>query len=123
MRTLVVAAITVGLVHACARDARAQGPPPVLTLAQAVQDALTRNDRLVNQQDTLAQAELGVRLARTAFRPQVTPNILGSFGQTNVNSQTYRVDLSQRFTTGTELRVGAGAASAQIPGLPDSGAD
>lgn len=104
--------------------ARAQTPaPPVLGLGQAVLEALDRNDRLINQQDAVAQAELGVRLARTAFRPQITPNILGSFGQTNVSSQTYRVDLSQRLTTGTEFRVSAGAASAQIPGAPSGATD
>lgn len=97
--------------------------PPVLSVAQAVLEALDRNDRLVNQQDAVAQAELGVRLARTAFRPQLTPNILGSFGQTDVNNQTYRVDLTQRLTFGTELRVSAGAASAQIPGLTASADD
>jgi outer membrane protein TolC len=115
------AVLALGLVTLPA-DARGQAPATALTLAQAVADALARNDRLVNEQDTVAQAELGVRLARTAFRPQITPNILGSFGQTDVSSQTYRVDLSQRFTTGTEIRLGVGAASAQIPGLPDSGA-
>jgi outer membrane protein TolC len=47
--------------------------------------------------------------------------MLGSFGQTDISSQTYRVDLSQRLTTGTELRVSTGTTSAQIPGL--SGGD
>ncbi len=89
----------------------------VLTLTQAVEEALVRNDRLVNQHDTTVQADLGLRLARSEFTPKITPNILGSFGQTDVSSQTYRVDVSQRFVTGTELRLGAGAASAQIPGL------
>lgn len=99
------------------------GAPPVLSVGAAVDEALQRNDRLVNQQDAVAQAELGVRLARTAFRPQLTPNILGSFGQTDVTNQTYRVDLTQRLTTGTEFRVSAGAASAQIPGLTASADD
>ena len=96
---------------------------PILTLAQAVDEALIKNDRLINQHDSLEQADLGVRLARNQFQPKVTPNILGSFGQTDVTSQTYRVDLSQRFTTGTELRLGVGTATSQIPGdpgLPDS---
>src|SRR5262245_19369946 len=80
--------------------------PPIVTLARAVDEALAKNDRLITQHDTIEQAELGVRLARNQFQPKVTPNILGSFGQTDVNAQTYRVDLSQRFTTGTELRLG-----------------
>lgn len=90
--------------------------PPVVSLAQAVDEALVKNDRLVNQHDTIEQAALGVRLARNQFQPKVTPNILGSFGQTDVSSQTYRVDVSQRLTTGTELRLGVGTATAQIPG-------
>jgi outer membrane protein TolC len=89
---------------------------PSLTLEQAVLEALSHNDRIAAQRDAATQADLGVRLAKNAFQPKVTPNILGSFGQTNVSSQTYRVDVSQRFVTGTEARVSAGAASAQIPG-------
>ena len=88
----------------------------VVTLANAVDEALARNDRVINQRDTTQQAELGLQLARNAFQPKVVPNILGSFGQTNVTSQTYRVDLAQRFTTGTEVRLGVGTATAQIPG-------
>lgn len=91
---------------------------PVVTLAQAVDEALAKNDRLVTQHDTIEQADLGVRLARNQFQPKVTPNILGSFGQTDVSAQTYRVDLSQRFTTGTEVRLGLGTATSQIPGTP-----
>jgi outer membrane protein TolC len=91
---------------------------PVVSLAQAVDEALVKNDRLINQQDSIEQANLGVRLARNQFQPKVTPNILGSFGQTDVSSQTYRVDLSQRFTTGTEVRLAVGTATAQIPGQP-----
>ena len=94
---------------------------PVVTLAQAVDEALVKNDRLVNQHDTIEQASLGVRLARNQFQPKVTPNILGSFGQTDVTSQTYRVDLSQRFTTGTEVRLAVGTATSQIPGSRRAG--
>ena len=104
------------LVAACAR-LEAQ-TAPVVTLAQAVGEALVKNDRLINQHDSIEQADLGVRLARNQFQPKVTPNVLGSFGQTDVSSQTYRVDLSQRFTTGTEVRLGVGTATAQIPGQP-----
>ncbi len=94
--------------------------PPLLTLEQAVDEALARNERLVSQADTIAQADLGLRLARNTFRPKVTPNIFGSFGRTDVSSQTYRVDVSQKLVTGTELRLGAGTVSAQIPGQPGS---
>jgi outer membrane protein TolC len=88
----------------------------VLTLTDAVNEALVKNERLVNQGDAITQADLGLRLARTEFRPKVTPNIFGSFGRTDISSQTYRVDVTQKLTTGTELRLSTGTASAQIPG-------
>jgi outer membrane protein len=95
----------------------AQGPP-VLTLSQAVNEALVKNERIINQHDTTEQASLGVRLARNTFQPKVVPNILGSFGQTDINSQNYRVDVTQKFVTGTELRTSVGTSTAQIPSLP-----
>lgn len=94
----------------------AQAPAPVLTLKEAVGEALAKNERLVNQGDSIAQADLGLRLARNAFRPKVTPNIFGSLGNSDISSQTYRVDVSQRLTTGTELRLSTGTASSLIPG-------
>src|SRR5919201_753161 len=97
--------------------AAAAQPAPPLTLQQAVDEALVRNDRIVSQGDAIEQAALGVRLARNAFQPKVTPNVLGSFGQTDVNSQSYRVDVSQKFTTGTEVRLGLGTSTAQIPSI------
>ena len=112
-----------GLLAMTAGSAAAQSPPrqQTLSLAQAVDEALSKNDRLVDQQDFTAQAELGVRLARSSFRPKIVPNINGSFGQTDVSSQNYRLDLTQRLTTGTELRLGVGTSTAQIPGSPASG--
>jgi outer membrane protein len=90
---------------------------PMLTLQQAVQEALVRNERVLDQHDATEQAMLGVRLARNAFQTKVTPNVLGSFGQTDVNSQNYRLDVSQKFTTGTEVRLGVGTSTAQIPAI------
>jgi outer membrane protein TolC len=90
--------------------------PPVLTLTDAVTEALAKNERLVNQSDGIAQADLGLRLARNTFRPKITPNIFGSFGRNDGSGQTYRVDVSQKLVTGTELRLSTGTASAQIPG-------
>ncbi len=84
-----------------------------LTLGSAVQQALERNDRLIGALENEAQADLSLRLARAGFRPKMTPNILGSFGQSNVKNQTYRLDLSQKFTTGTELRATVGTSSDQ----------
>ena len=104
------------MLQAATAGVSAQGGK-TLTLAQAVDEALARNERLVNQHDTIAQADLGLRLARNTFRPKVTPNIFGSFGRTDVSSQTYRVDVSQKLVTGTELRLSTGTASAQIPSV------
>jgi len=92
--------------------------PPLLTLEHAVSEALAKNERLLNQHDNIEQSALGVRLARNTFQPKVVPNVLGSFGQTDINSQNYRVDVTQKFTTGTEVRFGVGTSTSQIPGLP-----
>src|SRR5262245_414722 len=92
--------------------------PPLLTLEQAVSEALIKNERMLNQHDNIEQSALGVRLARNTFQPKVVPNVLGSFGRTDINSQTYRVDVSQRFVTGTEVRLGVGTSTSQIPGEP-----
>jgi outer membrane protein TolC len=70
---------------------------------------------MINEQDSIEQARLGVRLAQNDFRPKVVPNIQGSFGRNDLINQTYRLDLSQRLATGTELRAGFGTATAQIP--------
>lgn len=87
----------------------------VLTLKDAVREALDHNDRLVNQRDAVEQADLSVRLANNNFKAKVVPNILGSFGQTDVTNQTYRIDVTKRFMTGTEARIGVGTSTAQIP--------
>lgn len=87
--------------------------PPILTLEEAVEQALAENDRLARSRDSLEQANLSLRLARSAFKPKVVPNILGSFGQTDVSNQTYRVDLSQRLTTGTELLATVSTATSR----------
>ena len=99
-------------------------PPPALSLADAVGEALANNERIVNQSDAIAQADLGLRLARNAFRPKVTPNIFGSIGRDDISSQTYRLDVSQKLVTGTELRLSTGTVSSLIPGqLGDASSD
>lgn len=98
-------------------------PSDVLTLTQAVGEALRQNDRMVNQNDESERASLSVRSARSAFRPKIVPNVQGSFGQTDVSDQGYRLDLAQRFSTGTEVRVGVGAATSQIPSPFQGGQD
>jgi outer membrane protein TolC len=89
----------------------------VLTLSQAIDEALQKNDRIIAQHDSGERAGLAVRGARSAFTPKVVPNVRGSFGQTNVSDQSYRLDLSQRFVNGTEVRVGSGTSTAQVPSL------
>src|SRR5262245_24752830 len=114
---LVVSAIAGGLTPLCAQ----QGAR-VLTLAQAVSEALLRNDRIINQHDNGEHAGLAVRAARSTFQPKLVPNVRGSFGQTDITDQSYRLDVNQRFVNGTEIRVGAGTSTAQVPsaiGLPD----
>jgi outer membrane protein TolC len=85
----------------------------LLRLEAAVREALEHSERTAEARDGVEQAELGRRLARNAFHPKLVPNILGSFGQTDVANQTYRLDLTQKLPTGTELRAGVGATSAQ----------
>lgn len=116
--------VLIGAAVVAASSAAASAQSSSLTLDAAVQEALAKNERLVNQLDATAQADLGLRLARNTFKPKVTPNIFGSFGRTDISSQTYRVDLSQKLTTGTELRLSVGTATAQIPGvIPDVTSD
>ena len=106
-RLCIAVLLGAALIQAASVGVAAQGAK-VLTLAQAVDEALAKNDRLINQHDTTTQADLGLRLARNTFQPKVTPNIFGSFGRTDISSQTYRVDVSQKLVTGTELRLNVG---------------
>jgi outer membrane protein TolC len=93
---------------------RAQEPESV-TLDLAVRTALAQNARIVNQRDAVEQAALFRHAAGDAFRPKLVPNVQGSLGQTDASAQMYRFDFLQRMTTGTEVRAGFGASSAQIP--------
>ncbi len=96
-----------------AAPAAKAAPAPLLTFAQAVAQALERNDQLLSAQDGVVRAQLGLKLARSAFHPKVVPNIFGSIGQTDISNQTYKVDVVQKLTTGTELRASVGTTSAQ----------
>ena len=120
LRALVCAACT--LLFWSSAAAQTPKPAPTLRLEDAVKEALASNERIVNQGDSIAQADLGLRLARNTFKPKVTPNIYGSLGRDDISSQTYRVDLSQKLTTGTELRLSTGTATSIIPGEQGSGA-
>jgi outer membrane protein len=90
-----------------------KNPVARLSFAQALAEALQRNDRLANEQDNMARANLGLKLARSTFHPKVVPNIYGSFRETDISDQTYRMDVLQRLTTGTDLRLSVGTTSAQ----------
>lgn len=90
---------------------RAQEPAPLLPLAEAVHLALANNERMLNARESIERARLGVALAESAFGTSITPNVLGSFGQSDVRNQTYGLGASRRFTTGTEVRMDVGAAT------------
>lgn len=101
-----------------ARPAHAQ-TPDAITLDLAVHAALMQNARVVNERDAVEQAALFRHAARNVYRPKLVPNVQGSLGQTDAAAQTYRVDFLQRTTSGTEVRAGFGASSAQIPSTTD----
>src|SRR5262245_40025532 len=113
----VAAAAGLTLIVSSAVTPHAQDARRVLTLAQAIDEALQHNDRMLAQHDNGERAGLTVRGARSAFTPKVVPNVRGSFGQTNVSDQSYRLDLSQRFVNGTEVRFGSGTSTAQVPSI------
>ena len=89
----------------------AQETPPLLPLREAVLVTLAHNDRMLSSQEGIEQAQLGRTLAESAFGTRITPNVLGSFGQSDVRNQTYGVGASKRFTTGTEVRMDVGAST------------
>ena len=92
-------------------NADGQESAPLLTLREAVLVALASNDRVLGARESVEQARLGLTLAESAFGTRITPNILGSFGQSDVRNQTYGVGASKRFTTGTEVRMDVGAST------------
>ena len=83
----------------------------LLTLREAILVALVENERVVSSFESITQAQLGRALAASAFATRITPNLLGSFGQSDVRNQTYGVGISRRFTTGTEVRMDVGAST------------
>ena len=83
----------------------------LLSLEEAVRMALANNERMLSSRESMVQARLGISLAESAFGSKVTPNLLGSFGQSDVRDQTYGVGVSRRFATGTEIRMDASAAT------------
>ena len=100
-------------VGANAQSTRQQGTVPTLSLRDAVVRALGYNVRLLDSRDGVEQATLSLELARSEFGPQITPNMFGSFGGNDLSNQSYSLDFSQRFTTGTALRATVGSVSSQ----------
>ena len=100
-----------GLLFLAAVELRAQETAPLLTLQEAVLVALANNERMLSSRESIEQAQLGRTLAESVFGTRITPNILGSFGQSEVRNQTYGVGASKRFTTGTEVRMDVGAST------------
>ena len=109
--------ILAALLASSSLGASRQAPPatnaPQLTLADAVVMALADNDRLLSAAETVEQAGLSIRAARSAFGPKLTPNALGSFGRSNLSNQSYSLDFNQQFLTGTQVRASIGALSEQ----------
>ena len=89
----------------------AQETAPLLTLGEAVLTALADNERMLASRESIQQARLARTLAASTFGTRVTPNLLGSFGQSDVRNQTYGVGASKRFATGTEVRMDVGAST------------
>ena len=109
MRALAVATLLILLVAFV--DAQGQDGAPLLTLGDAVRAALANNDRVVTSRESIEQARLGRTLAASVFSTRITPNLLGSLGQSEVRNQTYGVGVSKRFSTGTEFRMDVGAST------------
>jgi outer membrane protein TolC len=84
-----------------------------LTLADAVRQALERNERAIASRERATQAALAEQVARSELSPKLTPNLTGSFGQAAAANQTYGLSFSQLFSTGTELRANLGVAALQ----------
>ena len=89
----------------------AQESTPLLSLADAVRLALVNNERIVSAREGIERAQLGATLAESAFGTKITPNVLGSFGQSDVRNQAYGLGAARRFMTGTELRAEVGAST------------
>ena len=109
--TCTCAVIFALLIRAAPVTLTAQESAPLLPLAEAVRLTLANNERVLSSRESIEQARLGANLAESAFGTKITPNVLGSFGQSDVRNQTYGVGASRRFTTGTEVRMDVGAAT------------
>lgn len=75
----------------------------VLSLHDAVGEALDRSPAIVNAHSAVDQANLSRRLASSSFDVKVLPSMLGSFGQTNLSNQMYGLNVSQKLVSGTQI--------------------
>ena len=109
------AAALVAVLTACTATASAQdASPQTLTLADAVNLALRSNGRIHEALDSIEEAKIARRAAQSAFRPKFVPHVLGALGNAEgISNQSYGLDISQRFPTGTELQATVGAISAR----------
>ncbi len=91
--------------HASAAQSAAPGAPaePPLSLAAAVAAALDHSPAVVGARSSVDQADLSLRLARSAFNFKVTPSAVGSFGEASLSNQTYGVNVAQRLAGGALL--------------------
>ncbi len=85
--------------------------PARVTLREAVASALDRGAAVADARSAMDQAALSLRLARSAFDVKVLPGLVGAFGQTSLSNQTYGVNVSQKFLSGTEISSIVGATS------------
>ena len=76
----------------------------LLSLHEAVLEALARNPELLNTRVATDQAALALRVAQSAWSTQILPTMSGAFGRTTLSNQAYGLDVSKRLTTGTQLR-------------------
>jgi len=115
MKILSVAAVilTFGISGrvALAQPSATASRPPLLTIAEAVDQALVNNERVLAARDAVEDAAQGVRIARAAFEPQIEPTAFGWFGQSNLSNQSLGLRVSQRLTTGTVISGDAEAST------------
>jgi outer membrane protein TolC len=90
-----------------------QPAQPRLSLAEAVTLALANSEPALQAGEAVAEAEIGLRVARGAFEPKFGSNVLGTLAQPSLSGQTYGLTFSQRLVTGTEFRANLSTTSAR----------
>jgi outer membrane protein TolC len=88
-------------------------PPEVLSLADAVTDALRANGRIQDACDAAKQARFGMDVAQAEFAPQFSPRTASGLGLDTETSQSTVLSLSKKFPLGTIVDLQAGTASSR----------